>query len=148
MPQSLSRILIYLVFSIKDRAPFLTPEIRAETHPYLTAILRDNECPPLNVGGPEDHVHLLFGLSRTRPVAEVVEAVKSSSSKWLKTKGLASFRWQSGYGAFSVSQSGAGAVVRYIDGQVEHHKKQPFHDEFRHMLERYQIEYDERYVWD
>jgi len=124
--------------------------VRAELHPYLTTILRDNNCPPLNVVGPEDHVHLFFGLSRTRSIAEVVEAVKTSSSKWLKSKGpdLAAFRWQGGYGAFSVSESGAQAVVKYIYNRVEHHKKQSFQDEFRLLLERYKVEYDERYVWD
>src|SRR5437764_12391877 len=104
MPQSLSRILVHLIFSTKDRAPALTPEIRAELHPYLAVVLREDDCPSLQVGGAEDHVHLLFGLSRTRTVAQVVEKVKTSSSKWIKTKDMAfsEFHWQSGYGAFSV----------------------------------------------
>jgi putative transposase len=150
MPQSLSRILVHLVFSTKNQAPVLNPEIRAELHPYLAVVLRDDECPPLQVGGVEDHVHLLFGLSRTRTVAQVVEAVKTSSSKWIKTKGSAfsEFHWQAGYGAFSVSQSHTEAVVRYIQNQCKHHEKVTFQEEFRELLRRYQIEYDERYVWD
>ena len=150
MPQSLSRILVHLVFSTKNRAPILNPEIRAELHPYLAVVLRDDGCPSLQVGGVEDHVHLLFGLSRTRTVAQVVEAVKTSSSKWIKTKGPAfsEFHWQAGYGAFSVSQSHADAAVRYIQNQGKHHKKVTFQEEFRELLRRYQIEYDERYVWD
>lgn len=150
MPQSLSRILVHLIFSTKNRDPVLTPEIRAELHPYLAVVLREDGCPALQVGGVEDHVHALFGLSRTRTVAQVVETVKTSSSKWLKTKGtaFASFHWQTGYGAFSVSQSNAGAVVRYIQNQAEHHQKVTFQEEYRRFLKRYQIAYDESYVWD
>jgi REP element-mobilizing transposase RayT len=150
MPQSLARILVHLIFSTKDRAPVLTPAIRAELHPYLAVVLRDNDCPSLKVGGVADHVHLFFGLSRTLTVAKVVEIVKTSSSKWIKTKGaeLVSFHWQNGYGAFSVSQSDADAVVRYIENQEEHHRKMSFQDEYRRFLERYRLDYDERYVWD
>jgi hypothetical protein len=93
---------------------------------------------------------LLFGLSRTRTIAEVVETVKTSSSKWIKTKGsrFAKFHWQSGYGAFSVSQSDADTVVAYIRNQRPHHQKMTFQDEYRRLLQRYQIPFDERYVWD
>ncbi|HKI00702.1 MAG TPA: IS200/IS605 family transposase [Thermoanaerobaculia bacterium] len=150
MPQSLSRILVHLIFSTKNRLPFLVPEIRTELHPYLSTVLSDNGCPSLQVGGVEDHVHLLFGLSRTLTVAQVVETVKTSSSKWLKTKGsaLGSFYWQVGYGAFSVSQSDADAVVRYIQDQERHHRNTTFQDEYRKFLHRYQVPYDENYVWD
>ena len=150
MPQSLSRILIHLIFSTKDRVPLLTPSIRAELHHYLAAILHDNDCPSLRVGGTEDHVHLSFGLSRTLPIAKVVEMVKTSSSKWLKTKSkeFTSFHWQGGYGAFSVSQSDADAVIQYIDRQEEHHRRITFQEEYRKFLDRYQVTYDERYMWD
>src|SRR5581483_1141630 len=116
MPQSLARVLVHLVFSTKNRAPVLAPEVRAELHPYLAAVLANDDCPSLQVGGVEDHVHLLFSLSRTRTIAQVVENVKTSSSKWLKTKGtqLTDFYWQAGYGAFSVSRSQADEVVEYI----------------------------------
>jgi len=87
MPQSLSRILVHLIFSTKNRIPFLTPEIRAELHPYLAVVLTEGGCPSLQVGGVEDHIHALFGLPRTLTVAEVVEMVKTTSSKWIKTKG-------------------------------------------------------------
>ena len=150
MPQSLSRILIHLVFSTKNRERVLTPGIQIELHPYLAGILDNIQCPSLQVGGVEDHVHLLFGLSRTRTVAEVVETVKTSSSKWIKTKDamLADFHWQSGYGAFSVSRSDADTVVAYIRNQEQHHQKMTFQDEYRRLLERYQVAFDERYVWD
>ena len=150
MPPSLSRILVHLIFSTKNRIPFLGPEIRAELHPYLSTVLSDNGCPSLQAGGVEDHVHLFFGLSRTLTVAQVVETVKTSSSKWLKTKGsaLGSFYWQVGYGAFSVSPSDAELVVRYIQDQEEHHRKTTFQEEYRKFLHRYQGPYNEDYVWD
>jgi len=150
MPQSLSRILVHLIFSTKNRIPFLTQEIRAELHPYLAVVLTEGGCPSLQVGGVEDHVHALFGLPRTLTVAEVVEMVKTTSSKWIKTKGTAleSFYWQTGYGAFSVSQSHADDVIRYIQDQERHHQKRTFQDEYREILRLYNITYDERYVWD
>ena len=113
MPQSLPRILIHLVFSTKNRERIHTPAIQTELHPYLAGVLDIIECPSLQVGGVEDHVHLWFGMSRTRTIADVGETVKTSLSKWIKTKGVAfaGFHWQSGSGAFSVSQSVADAVI-------------------------------------
>ena len=150
MPQSLSRVLVHLVFSTKHRAPVLAPAVLLELHPYLSVVLNNEDCPSLQVGGVADHVHLLFGLSRTRTIAQVVENVKTSSSKWLKTKdsALAEFHWQSGYGAFSVSASNAGDVVDYIRDQPKHHAKKCFQDEFRSFLEKHAVPFDERYVWD
>jgi putative transposase len=150
MPQSLSRVLVHLIFSTKNRERFLTPEVCEELHPYLAVVLREDGCPSLQVGGVVDHVHLLFGLSRTRTVAQVVETVKTSSSKWIKTKGaaFAEFHWQAGYGAFSVGQSNVAAVTRYIQNQEEHHRTTTFQEEFRRFLKLYQVPYDEKYVWD
>jgi REP element-mobilizing transposase RayT len=150
MPQSLSRILIHLVFSAKNRERMLTPAIQTELHPYLAVTLDNIQCPSLQIGGIEDHVHLLFDLSRTITIADLVETVKTSSSKWIKTKGAKSsdFHWQSGYGAFSVSQSDANEVVNYIRNQARHHQKMTFQDEYRRLLERYQVAFEERYVWD
>lgn len=150
MPQSLSRLLVHLVFSTKHRERILNPAIQTELHRYLVGVLNGTDCPSLQVGGVEDHVHLFFGLSRTRTIAEVVETVKTSSSKWLKTKdaALTLFHWQAGYGAFSVSQSDASAVVAYVQDQVKHHRKMTFQEEYRRLLERYQVAFDERYVWD
>ncbi len=150
MPQSLSRILVHLVFSTKYRERLLTPEIQDELHPYLAGTLDNIGCPSLQVGGVEDHVHLFFGLSRVRTIASVVETVKTSSSKWLKTKDprLAGFHWQSGYGAFSVRASGADAVITYIRNQREHHRRATFEEEYRASLTRHGVAFDERYVWD
>ena len=150
MPQSLSNILVHLVFSAKDRVPSLDSSLRARLGPYLSATLRNIGCPPLQVGGATDRVHLLFRLARTTTVADVVEVVKTSSSKWIKRnrRDLVSHRWQKGYGAFSISEAEAGRVVTYIKNQEAHHRVIRYEDEYEDLLERYDVEYDERYVWD
>jgi putative transposase len=150
MPQSFSRVLVHLVFSTKNREPLIQLEIQEPLHNYMAGTLSNLGCGSVRIGGVEDHVHLLFGLSRTHTMAEVVENLKTSSSKWLKEKGptLVGFHWQSGYGAFSVSQSDVETVTRYIENQREHHKRMTFKEEFIRLLERYQLTYDERYVWD
>jgi REP element-mobilizing transposase RayT len=150
MPQSLSRVLVHLISSVKERAPVLTPSIQKELYPYLAVVLRENDCPCLKAGGWVDHVHLFFGLPRKQSIAETVETVKTSSSKWIKTKGaeFGGFHWQTGYGAFSVSQSDADAVIKYVEDQAEHHRTKTFQEEYRKFLQRYQVPYDERCVWD
>src|SRR5215216_3762880 len=150
MPQSLSSILIHLVFSTKNREPYITTEIEPELHAYLAAVFRECHSPALTINGTANHIHSLFTLSRTVSVAEIVEEVKKRSSKWAKTKGGAhrNFQWQTGYGAFSVSQSNVAAVKKYIAGQKEHHRRKTFEEEYRSFLEKYGVAYDERYVWD
>ena len=151
MSQSLSKMWSHLIFSTKDRYPFLSNRnIREETHKYLAGILRKHDCPTLVVGGVADHVHGLFALSKNHSIAEIVYEVKRGSSKWIKTKGpeFKKFHWQSGYGALSVSQSHVEQVRRYIEGQERHHRRITFEDEFREFLQRYEVEFDERYLWD
>src|SRR6266536_6152273 len=151
MSQSLSKMWSHLIFSTKERYPFVSDKtIRAELHAYMAATLRKQDCPTLLVGGAVDHVHALFVLSKNCSIAQIVYEVKRSSSKWIKTQGpgYKKFYWQSGYGAFSVSQSHVEQVRRYIAGQERHHRKVTFQDEFREFLRRYEIDYDERYVWD
>ncbi len=150
MPQSLARLLVHVIFSTKYRAPLLSPAVRPAVHQYLGTVLRDHDCPAIRIGGVEDHVHLLFGLSRKLAIAKIVEIIKTSSSKWLKLQSpsLAEFHWQAGYGAFSVSPSQMEVVIRYIENQEEHHREVTFQDEMRGILERHSVEFDERYVWD
>ncbi len=151
MSQSLAKILIHVVFSTKDRTPFLRDQsLRAELHRYLGGILTNLDCQPLIVGGVEDHVHFLCALARTRTTAEVIKETKRASSLWIKTKAptLHDFSWQNGYGAFSIGFSQIESVRNYITGQEEHHRKTTFQDEFRELLRRYDIEFDEQYVWD
>lgn len=147
MPQSLSSILIHLVFSTKNREPFITETVETELYKYLATVFKACDSPSLLIGGDQDHIHALFSLSRTRTVADVVKEVKASSSKWMKTK-VGAFQWQAGYGAFSIGQSGVAGVKQYIAEQKEHHREQSFQDEFRSFCRVYQVEIDERYVWD
>jgi putative transposase len=148
--QSLSSILIHLVFSTKHREPLITHAIEFELYAYLSGIFNNCKSPSLLINGMPDHVHALFKLHRTYTLSDVVEEVKRSSSKWIKSKGreLNSFQWQAGYGAFSIGQSNLASVKRYIAEQKEHHKERNFKDEFRALLKKYEVEYDERYTWD
>jgi putative transposase len=148
MPQSLSRVLVHLVFSTKNREPFIAPEHRSRTFAYLAGTLNAIDCPAVTVGGVADHVHLLFVLARTRALSKAVEEVKKESSKWAKAAVHAGFYWQTGYGAFSVSPSNVPRVVEYIANQEAHHRELTFQDELRELLRRHGVEWDERYVWD
>jgi putative transposase len=150
MPQSLSSILVHLIFSTKNREPFISLAIEPELHPYMATIFREHNSPSLIIDGTSDHLHMLFAVSRTITVADLVEEVKTGSSKWIKTKGreFKNFHWQKGYGAFSVAQSNVEVVKRYIQNQKQHHRRVTFQDEYRQFLKRYQVEFDERYVWD
>lgn len=149
MAQSLAKILVHTVFSTKDRRPFLRDqELRDELHCYLGGILTRLNCQSIIVGGVEDHVHLLSTLARTCGAAEMVKEVKRGSSLWLKGKGLEEFACQNRYGVFSIGFSQIPVARDYIVNQEEHHRRSTYQDEFRLLLKRYEIEYDERYVWD
>src|SRR5215469_148602 len=150
MPQSLAKILVHVVFSTKDRRPFLRDKkLREELHNYIGGILNRLDCQPVIVGGVEDHIHLLCALSRTCQASEMIKEVKRGSSLWLKTKGpgLNDFAWQNGFGIFSIGFSQIEAVRNYIARQEEHHRKVSFQDEFRELLRRYEIDFNEKYVW-
>jgi putative transposase len=150
MPQSLSQLYVHLIFSTKHREPTLLSPAREDLHAYLAAVLNKQDSPALKVGGVSDHVHALFRLSKNIALAKIVEEVKTSSSKWLKTqaRNLANFHWQSGYGAFSVSSADVEEVAEYITQQESHHRVVSFQEEFRKLLDGHGIAYDERYAWD
>jgi putative transposase len=151
MPQSLSAVYIHLVFSTKDRRPFLCDKLRRQSlHPYLGAISKQLDCPPLIVGGVEDHVHLLCRFARTITQAEWVKEIKRVSNLWLKeqARDMWDFQWQGGYADFSVSQSNLPQVTRYIAQQEQHHKKMSFQEELRALFRKHDLQWDERYVWD
>ncbi len=151
MPQSLSVVHIHLVFSTKNRVPYLrAADLRAEMHAYLGGVSATFDCPPILVGGTEDHVHLLCRLGRTKSQSDWVKEIKRVSSTWIKKREsqMRDFAWQAGYGAFSVSASNVKKVQAYIAGQEEHHRKVSFQDEYRAFLRKHGIEWDERYVWD
>ena len=150
MPQSLSAVYIHVVFSIKERRPFLQDEaIRAASHSYLGGISKQLDCPPIIVGGTEDHVHLLARFGRKITQAEWVKELKRVSNLWLKKEHqIRQFEWQGGYADFSVSQSKIEQVRTYIARQPEHHRKINFQDELRLLLKRHRVECDERYIWE
>lgn len=151
MAQSLARLWTHLVFSTKDRHPFLSDStVRADMHAYLATVLRSHDCHTLIVGGCADHVHALFALSRNHSISQIVKEIKRTSSAWIKNveRRYSKFHWQAGYGAFSVSQSNLARVRRYIETQEQHHRRKTFQEEFRAFLKSYEIEFDERYVWD
>ncbi len=151
MPQSLLNVIFHLVFSVRDRCPMLKDRgIRAQMHAELGGTSKTLNCPPIIVGGVDDHIHLLARQSRTITLSDWVKELKRVTSIWIKEKGpeYSTFSWQSGYGAFSVSQSQMNRVIDYVRHQDEHHKNMDFKTEFREFLERHEIEFDERYVWD
>lgn len=150
MPQSLVKNFVHLVFSTKHRQPFIDKTIQPELYAYIGGICKNHECYPYAIGGIEDHIHILCLLSKKMPLYKLPEVVKSNSSRWIKTKGKAyqNFYWQSGYGAFSVNPSEIEVVKNYIANQEEHHKSRGFQDEYRAILKKYEVEYDEFYVWD
>lgn len=151
IPQSLSAVYIHLVFSTKDRRPFLRDKaMRDALHSYLGGVSKQLDCPPILVGGVEDHVHLLARFGRTITQAECVKELKRVSNLWLKERegSFADFEWQGGYADFSVSQSKLPDVREYIADQEEHHRKVGFQDELRALLRKHEIDWDEKYVWD
>src|SRR3954464_13850846 len=145
MPQSLSLVIVHIIFSTKDRQPFIHPDVRPKLHAYLATVGREAGSEAYRVGGVADHVHLAIRLSRTITIARLVETLKTSSSKWLKTEspGLAKFSWQRGYACFSVGPSDLDSLRAYIDSQEEHHKTRTFQDEVRMFLKKYNVEFDE-----
>jgi REP element-mobilizing transposase RayT len=150
MPQSLSLVIVHLIFSTKDRCSCLAESVRLSLYPYLATVARNTGCECYRVGGVADHVHIAVRLSRTITVAKLVEDLKTSSSKWLKNqqRELSGFAWQRGYGAFSIAPGDLESVIAYIDKQEEHHRKRTFQEEYRDLLGQCGIEFDERYVWD
>jgi REP element-mobilizing transposase RayT len=152
MPQSLSAVYLHLVFSTKDRVPFLRDAtVRESLHAYLGSVSGRLDCPTLIVGGVEDHVHLLARHGRRIAQSDWVKEVKRVSSTWIKEEygsKYADFAWQAGYAVFSVSISNIDEVRHYIANQEEHHRKGTFQDELRALLRKHNIEWDERYVWD
>jgi len=150
MSQSLSNILIHLIFTTKFHHPYLNPEIEKELFPYLSKIFRTQNSTVISMNGTNDHIHILFALSKKIALCRVIEEVKKNSSKWIKTKGskYKNFQWQNGYGAFSVDQSNKQRIKNYISNQKIHHRKRSFREEYLVLVKKYNLPYDERYMWD
>ena len=150
MGQSLVKNYVHIVFSTKYRQPLIQPPYEAELHGYLGGICKNLECHPIQIGGYTDHIHILCMLSKKIALMKLLEELKSHSSKWVKTldASLNTFYWQDGYGAFSVNPAEVEKVIAYIANQHGHHSRKTYQDEYRAILKKYDIAYDERYVWD
>jgi len=150
MSQSLSRVYVHITFSTKYRRELIDFGIENSLYEYLGGICKGMECYPAKIGGHKDHVHILYLLSKKVTQMELLKELKNSSSKWIKTKGpaYADFYWQNGYGIFSVNPAETDRVIRYIENQHEHHRKKDFKKEFLELLYKYNVDYDEKYLWD
>ena len=150
MSQSLSRIYIHMIFHVKNNQIKIRPKEEQELYAYMGAIIKDNASIPIIINGVPDHIHILCIMSKNIALSKLFEEVKKHSSRWIKTKHAhyKNFKWQGGYGAFSVSPSDAEAKKIYIYNQKEHHKKTGFKEEYLGLLEAHGIDYDERYLWE
>jgi REP element-mobilizing transposase RayT len=150
MAQSLADIVLHIVFSTKERKPWIDAVNEPELHAYICGICRNLDCPVIKINGVEDHIHVLLSLSRTIAVSKLIAEIKSNSSRWIKMKDrqFCEFSWQGGYGGFSVSRPQINGAIKYIEKQKEHHKTQTFREEYLTMLKMAQIQYDEKYLWD
>jgi len=149
MAHSFSRLVVHFIFSTKDRQPLISAPLQQRLYPYIGGILHRQRSRLLKAGGTSDHIHLLAALHPELGVAEAMRLVKANSSKWVHDTfpNLSAFAWQTGYGAFTVSESSIGDVIRYVDNQEEHHRRVTFEEEFVGFLRRHGIEFDERYLW-
>ena len=150
MPQSLSKVYVHITFSTKHRQKLIDKTIETRLHEYIGGICKQLECNPIRVGGYTDHIHILCTLSKKITQIKLLEEVKKQSSKWIKKQDTkySDFYWQDGYGIFSVNPTEINIVEKYIKNQHEHHSKRTFQDEFRAFLKKYNIDYNEKYVWD
>jgi len=149
MGQSLTNIIVHIVFSTKYRVPLIKKSIQTDIYSYMGGILNKLECNPLIINGTENHIHILCIQSKNIALAKLVEEIKKRTSQWIKTKdaSLKKFYWQDGYSAFSVSASQLDRAKSYIQNQEAHHQKRDFKTELRIFLEGSGVEYDERYLW-
>ena len=148
MGQSLSKLYVHLVFSTKNRQPFITPSFEESLHKYICGILSNFNSPVLAINSMPDHIHILFTLSKNYSLADTVEEVKKSSSKYMKSEGCKSFTWQPGYAAFSVSQSKLEVVKKYIQNQKNHHKKILFQEEVENFMKKYEVgDFNKEHFW-
>lgn len=150
MPNTYSQITIHSIFAVKGRENFIFKEWRDDLHRYISGIIANKGGKSLAVGGWQDHVHILFGMPVTSSIAEFMSAVKANSSKWINEQHFVKekFQWQEGYGAFSYAKSQRDIVVRYIMNQEEHHKIKSFKEEYKKMLTDFEVDYEDRYLFD
>lgn len=148
MPSTHLSLHYHIIFSTKDRVPLIDSAWRGRFHAYIGGIVRNLEGIPISIGGVADHVHLLIGLRASAALADIIRDIKATSSRWVHEEiGVSHFRWQEGYGAFTVSTSQHAQVRVYIDRQEEHHRHKTFQEEYLEFLKRNGVAYDEQYLW-
>jgi REP element-mobilizing transposase RayT len=142
-----ANILLHLIFSTQGRLALIKPEFRDDLFAYLGGIIREMRGTALIINGAADHVHVLVRIRPTHSAAEIARVIKANSSAWVRAKWSSNFAWQTGYGAFSVSESNVAAVTKYIASQEEHHKKHSFQEELLAFLKKNNVAYDVKYLW-
>ena len=149
MGHTYTQLLTHIVFSTKDRIPYLNESAKDPVFAYMAGIAREIGASEVMIDGAADHAHIFLKLPPLLAIAEAVKTIKANSSKWIHKERLLprSFGWQIGYAAFSVSPSQAAKTILYIQNQEEHHRKISFQEEFLAFLKKHGIAYDERYVW-
>lgn len=149
MANTYTQLHIQFVFAVKYRAALIQKAWKDELHKYITGIFQANKHKMLQVNSMPDHMHIFIGMRPTQSISSLMQNVKTESSKWIKDKKFCAspFEWQDGYGAFSYSKSHVDNVIRYIQNQEIHHKKETFLDEYRHLLKRFEIEYEDQYIF-
>jgi putative transposase len=150
MAQSLANLLIHIIFSTKHRQPHIVPEFEHRLHQYITSVCHSLDSPVIYIGGMPDHIHILLSLSRTITVSELISKIKSNSSRWIKTidPQCKDFSWQKGFGAFSLGESSRNNAIKYIANQKKHHATMSFQEEYLKLLMKYDVKFDEKYLWD
>jgi putative transposase len=147
MPHTYTKLLFHIVFSTKDRSGFITDEKRARVYEYIGGTIRGLGGICIEIGGVEDHVHILVALKPTMSLSKLMQDLKPSVTSWAREQVHPKFEWQNGYGAFTVGESQVDMVRSYIRGQKKHHKKMVFDEEFKELLNRANIEFEERFLW-
>ena len=149
MAHTFANLLTHIIFSTRDRQPLISRHLKPDLLAYMGGIVREMQGKCVAANSMPDHVHMLIWLPPGLPIADAVRVVKTNSSRWTHRKpGRNGFAWQTGYGAFSVSQSNAASVVKYIREQEEHHQRVTFQEEFISFLKKNGVQYNERYIWE
>lgn len=149
MANTYTQIHLQCVFAVKYRAAVIEPAWQERLYQYITAIIQRNNHKMLCINGMPDHLHLLFGFRPTQSVSDLMRIVKGESSEWINKQRFTKvpFRWQEGYGAFSYARSQVNAVCQYIENQQEHHRKKTFLEEYEEFLKRFEVEYEQQYIF-
>jgi REP element-mobilizing transposase RayT len=149
MPNTYTQIHIQFVFAVKYRDGIIHSSWKDELYKYITGIVHNNKHKLISINGMPDHIHILIGVRPHQSISDLMQDVKGNSSKWINEKKFAKgkFEWQEGYGAFSYGKSQIKDVIMYIENQEQHHKKKTFIEEYLDFLKKFEVEYDERYIF-